>query len=192
MDLFISKEKKAMKARMAMRRGIADLKRWERSLEKKRADMIRLGQEAKRQGIRDQYALALSGLKMIMAQIQRAKKMQLQLNLVETMRDLSTISSGFVGMMGKVGKEIEKVTGNVDFMKNQMKFEQGMMSIDDMMGQLESFMDDADPMLSVSQEQQISDSDIEKMFDATASAEGAATPGAKELLEQIKTEMQSN
>jgi hypothetical protein len=181
-----------MKARMAMRRGIADLKRWERSLEKKRADMIRLGQEAKRQGIRDQYALALSGLKMIMAQIQRAKKMQLQLNLVETMRDLSTISSGFVGMMGKVGKEIEKVTGNVDFMKNQMKFEQGMMSIDDMMGQLESFMDDADPMLSVSQEQQISDSDIEKMFDATASAEGAATPGAKELLEQIKTEMQSN
>lgn len=192
MDLFISKEKKAMKARMAMRRGIADLKRWERSLEKKRADMIRLGQEAKRQGIRDQYALALSGLKMIMAQIQRAKKMQLQLNLVETMRDLSTISSGFVGMMGKVGKEIEKVTGNVDFMKNQMKFEQGMMSIDDMMGQLESFMDDADPMLSVSQEQQISDSDIEKMFDATASAEGAATPDAKELLEQIKTEMQSN
>lgn len=164
MNIFMSKEKKAMKAKMALRRSVSDLKRWERGLEKKKADMIKLGQEAKRQGIKDQYALAVSGLKAIMAQLQRAKKMQLQLNLVETMRDLSNMSSGFVDIMGKVGKEIESITGSTDFMKNQMKFEQGMMSIDGMMGQLESFMDDSgDTLLSGVQDNNISDVDIEAM-----------------------------
>lgn len=193
MNIFMSKEKKAMKAKMALRRSVSDLKRWERGLEKKKADMIKLGQEAKRQGIKDQYALAVSGLKAIMAQLQRAKKMQLQLNLVETMRDLSNMSSGFVDIMGKVGKEIENITGSTDFMKNQMKFEQGMMSIDGMMGQLESFMDDSgDTLLSGVQDNNISDVDIEAMLDITAPEAETVNPVVESLMKEIQAQKQTD
>ena len=105
---FISQEKKAMKAKLALRQCIRSLQKWERTLEKKKEDMLRLGREAKRHGIKDQYLLAMNGLKMIMSQQLRAKKMQLQLQLVETLRDLAFVSSGFVGVMGKIGAEVEE------------------------------------------------------------------------------------
>ena len=191
MSIFMSKEKKALKAKMELRRSVSSLKKWERGLEKKKAEMIKLGQMAKSQGIKDQYALAVSGLKTIMSQLQRSKKMQLQLSLVETMRDLSSMSAGFVGIMGKVGNEIQKITGNSDFMKNQMKFEQGMMTIDDMMGQLESFMDDSgDSLLSGFEDNSISDADIEAMLDITAPASNPVNPVVENLMKEIEAQKQ--
>ena len=101
---FMSSEQKRIHNKLEMRRSIRDLDRWDRSLEKKKIEMIKLGQEANRQGIKEQYALAFNGLKMIMNQQLRARRMQLQLKLLESLRDLSLMSSGFMGMMGKVSK----------------------------------------------------------------------------------------
>ncbi len=173
---FMSKEKKAMRAKMALRQCIRSLQRWERSLDKKKEEMIKLGQEARRQGIKDQYTLAVKGLKMIMGQQLRSKKMQLQLQLVETMRDLAHVNNSFVSILGNVGREVEKVAGQANFVKNQMAFEQGMFSIEGMMDQLDGFMADNDQNLaSEAGLETISDSDIERLFDIPQAQGTAAT-----------------
>lgn len=189
---FKSKEQKAMEAKLALRRGIRDLKKWDRTLDKKKAEMIRLGQEAKRQGLKDQYALAFNGLKNIMSQQLRSKKMQLQLELVETMRDLAQVSSGFVGQMGRIGKEVEKIAGKTDFLKNQMTFEKGMLSVEGMMDQLDSFMSAADETAVPSgQQNTVSDEEIEQMFDITSVTDKPQDdlPKISRLNEMIDNEM---
>ena len=188
--MFMSKEKKRMHAKLAMRRSIRDLDRWDRNLEKKKAEMIKLGREANRQGIKDQYVLAFNGLKMVMNQQLRARKMQLQLKLVESMRDLSHISSDFLGMMGKIGKEVEKVAGGANFLENQAAFESGMFSLEQMMDQMDGFMSEADSTLSDQDRQDtVTDDEIARLFDIpqeTAVNPEAADPRIAELSKQLQ------
>jgi hypothetical protein len=184
----MSRAQKAMRSKMAIRKGVQELKVWNRNLEKKKAEMIGFAQTAKMHGIPAQYALAVSGLKMILTQQKRAMSMTLQMQLVETMRDLSTMSSGFVKLIGNVGKEISKITGKVDFFKNQEAFQEGMMSMDGLMMQMESFLDsNAEPMQDVAGTDEISDSDIEKLIDVTASAgEDKVESEIEKKLEEVK------
>ncbi len=187
--VFMSKEQKRLHNKMEMRRTIRELDRWDRSLEKKKNELIKLGQEANRQGIRDQYAVAFSGLKMVMNQQLRARKMQLQLKLVESLRDLSLISSDFMGMMGKVGKEINKVADGTNFMKNQVAFETGMVSIEGMMEQMDGFMEDMDlNMESQASSETMNDDEIARLFDIPAAqpAEQAQDARVTELANQLK------
>ena len=188
---FMSSEQKRIQNRLEMRRSVRDLERWDRSLEKKKSEMIKLGQEANRQGIKEQYALAFNGLKMIMNQQLRARRMQLQLKLLDSLRDLSQMSSGFMGMMGKVSKEINKVTSGTNFLKNQAAFESGMISIEQMMGQMDSFMEDMDMnMEDQAGPKTVSDEEIARLFDIpevkTAEAAPAADPRISDLSKQLK------
>ena len=188
---FMSSEQKRIQNRLEMRRSVRDLERWDRSLEKKKSEMIKLGQEANRQGIKEQYALAFNGLKMIMNQQLRARRMQLQLKLLDSLRDLSQMSSGFMGMMGKVSKEINKVTSGTNFLKNQAACESGMISIEQMMGQMDSFMEDMDMnMEDQAGPKTVTDEEIARLFDIpevqTAQAVPAADPRISDLSKQIK------
>lgn len=188
--LFMSKEQKRMHAKLAMRHSIRDLDRWDKSLEKKKAEMIRLGREANKQGIKDQYLLAFNGLKMVMNQQLRARKMQLQLKLVESMRDLSLISTDFLNMMGKIGKEVEKVSGGADFIKNQTAFESGMLSLEQMMDQMDGFMTDGDSILGDSDKNDaVTDDEIARLFDIPSELsddKDAADPRVEKLSKQLK------
>lgn len=170
MKLFKSKEERALEARLAIRQGINDLKKCDRTLEKKKAEMIQHAQEAKAQGISQQYAVAVSGLKMILNYQKRCKAMILQIQMTESLRDLTTLSSKFVKLMGNVGKEVSNVAKSTNFAKNQLEFEKGMVSAESAMGQLEDFLEDSG--MSFEQEGSADiDAEIEKMIDATGAAQ---------------------
>lgn len=168
-DLFKSKEQKAMEARLAVRRGISELKKCDRSLEKKKDEMIQHAQEAKAQGLTQQYGVAVSGLKMILAYQKRCKAMSLQMQMTESMRDLTVTSSKFVKLMGNVGKEVSKVAKSANFVKNQTAFEKGMMSAEDAMEQLEDFLEDAGMSFETQSEADI-DMEIENLIDSVGAA----------------------
>lgn len=169
MGLFKSKEEKEMEARLAIRKGIHDLRKCDHSLEAKKNEMIQHAQEAKAQGIAQQYSVAVSGLKMIMSYQKRCKAMILQIQMTESMRDLTTISSKFVKLMGNVGKEVSKVTKTSNFTRNQLAFEKGVLSAESAMSQLEDFLEDSG-MTFESQSEADLDAEIEKMIDATGAA----------------------
>ena len=168
MNIFKSKEQKAMEAKIAVRRGVQDLKKCDRSLEKKKEDMIKHAQEAKRQGISQQYQVAVSGLKMIMAHQKRAQAMVLQLQMTESLRDLTSMGANFVNLLGRVGKEVKKISAAANFAKNQLAFEQGMMAAESAMGQLEDFLEGAGMSFGELSEDDM-DAEIERMIDATGS-----------------------
>lgn len=170
MKLFRTKAEKEMEAKLAIRQGINELKKCDRTLEKKKDEMIRHAQEAKRQGISQQYSVAVSGLKMILSYQKRCKAMMLQIQMTESMRDLTTMSSRFVKLMGNVGKEVSKVTKSTNFVKNQLAFERGMMSAETAMDQLEGFLENSGMAFESETETDIN-AEIEAMIDATGAAE---------------------
>ena len=138
-----TKQEKELEARIAVRQGIRELEKTNKALEKKKDDMLAFAREAREKGVKQQYAVAVSGLKMIINYQKRSEAMVLQAKMAESMKDLTRISSKFVNLMGNMGKEISKVAQTTNFAKNQMEFEKGMMSAEMAMDQLESFMEDA-------------------------------------------------
>lgn len=172
MAFFKSKAEKEMEARLAVRQGIRELQKCDRSLERKKTEMIKHAQEAKLQGLSQQYAVAVSGLKMILEYQKRCKAMSLQIQMTESMRDLTTLSAQFVKLMGNVGKEVSKVTVSANFAKNQLAFEKGMLSAESAMDQLEGFLEDAGMSFeSGSGMEAETDADIERLIDSTGAAQ---------------------
>lgn len=169
MKLFKSKEEKELEARLAVRRGVTELKKCDRTLEKKKDEMIKHAQEAKKQGVSQQYAVAVSGLKMIISYQKRCKAMLLQIQMAESMRDLTTLSTKFVKLMGNVGMEVSKVVKTANFAQNQMMFEKGMASAEGAMSQLEDFLEDSGMSFETETEADV-DAEIEKMIDVTGAA----------------------
>lgn len=170
MGLFKSKAEKELEARLAVRHSINELKKCERSLEKKKNEMIEHARKAKQQGATQQYNTAVNGLKMIMAYQKRCSAMTLQIEMTESMRDLTLMSSKFVKLLGNVGKEVSKVTAGANFAKNQLAFEKGMLSAETAMGQLEGFMEDAGMAFESASDDEIN-AEIDAMIDATSAAE---------------------
>ena len=170
MKLFKSKAEKALEAKLAIRQGVNELKKCDRSLEKKKEELIKFAQEAKKQGISQQYNMAVSGLKMVLSYQKRCKAMMLQIQMTESMRDLTTMNANFVKLMGNVGKEVSNVTKSTNFAKNMLDFEKGMLSAETAMDQLESFLEDSGMAFETDVESDVED-EINKMIDATGAAE---------------------
>lgn len=170
MKFFKSKEEKALEQRLALRQGINELKKCDRALEKKKDEMIRHAQEAKKQGILQQYKIAVNGLKMVLSYQKRCKAMTLQIQMTESMRDLTTMSSKFVNLMGNVGKEVSGLTKTMNFSQNQMDFEKGMLSAEQAMSQLEDFLEESGMSFELEDETEL-DTEIERMIDLTGVAE---------------------
>lgn len=161
---FMSREQKSIRTKLAIRKGINDLNRYERSLTKAKNNMIDLGRKAKEEGSPDQVRLLVSGVRNIMTQQLRVGKMRIQLMLMENMHQLASVSSQFTGLIGKVSKEVTNITKNTNFMKNSAKMQEGMMNMELMMDQMDDFMTDFDSSLSPTQTEGISNSEIEQLF----------------------------
>ena len=96
--------------------------------------------------------------------------MILQIQMTESMRDLTALSSKFVKLMGNVGKELTKVNNTANFTHNQMVFEKGMMSAEAAMDQLENFLEDAGMSFTDAQDEENITEEIEALIDSTGAA----------------------
>ena len=169
-DLFKSKEQKQLEARLAIKRSIQELNKCDKSLERKKDEMIRHAQEAKRQGITQQYNMAMSSLKMILGYQKRTRAMVLQIQMAESMRDLTTMSTRFVETLGNVGKEMGALVKNANFAKNQLEFEKGMLQADNVMQQLEDFLDGTGMSLEEMSDEEMNE-EVERLIDVTGAVQ---------------------
>ncbi len=169
-ELFKSKEERALEAKLALKRSIQELDRCDKSLERKKNEMIRHAQEARKQGIEQQYQIALNGLKMILGYQRRTQAMKLRIQMAESMRDLTNTSAEFVKILGSVGKEMGALVKGADFVHNQVEFQKGMLQADNIMQQLEGFMDTMDLTMDDMSDEEMT-REVEHLIDVTAAAQ---------------------
>ena len=140
-------QEKYRKVRMEMRQNIRSLNQLNNSIEKKKTEMIALAKKAKEQGLDSQYKLAFNALKMMMSQQLRVRKMSLQIQILESVREMIFANAKFVKLFGKVGREATKLVSKMNMSKNQMDFQAGFDAMNDCMGELEAFMEENDMMV---------------------------------------------
>ena len=172
-----SKEEKALERKIAVKNGIRSLEKVSKKLESKQDELLGIAREAREKGVKQQYAMAVSGLKMIIAYRKKSEAMVLQLKLAESMRDLTTISSKFVNLMGGLGKELTTVANSINSAKNQMEFEKGMASAEMAMDQLSDFMEDAGMGFT---DMQMSDEEMDQEIESLISADVSGQAGSME------------
>ena len=183
MNLFKSKEEKALEAKIAVNRVVQSAKRQERMLEKKRDELIKYAQEAKKQGITQQYGIAKNGLRMVMQQLTKVRTLVMHLQLTQTVRDITVMGSDFIKIVGKVGKELSSLSIGADFAKNQIAYEKGMMASQMAMDQLDNFLEDAGMTFAESSDEDM-DAELERMIDSTGAVK--ADPVDDEIEARIK------
>ncbi len=172
-----SKEEKALERKIAVKNGIRSLEKVSKKLESKQDELLGIAREAREKGVKQQYAMAVSGLKMIIAYRKKSEAMVLQLKLAESMRDLTAISSQFVNLMGGLGKELTTVANSINSAKNQMEFEKGMASAEMAMDQLSDFMEDAGMGFT---DMQMSDEEMDQEIESLISADVSGQAGSME------------
>ena len=82
--------KKEVEKRMLIKRTINEMDKQIQKLEKQKQAYIEAGKQAKQRGLTAQYNLALSGLKMTIAQQRRVYEMKLNFEITSQMKRISS------------------------------------------------------------------------------------------------------
>ncbi len=139
--MFKSKSQKEIEKKMLIRRTINAMNKQIDLLEEQKKVFIEKAKEAKKKGLDSQYNLALTGYKMTLAQQKRAQEMLLNFEITSQMKDMSMMTSQFLGGMSVLSKEMAKLTDSKEFLKVQAEFEKAMAGVETQTEQMDVFMD---------------------------------------------------
>ena len=98
-----------LEERLEIKRNIQSLKKYDKSLERKKDELIRIAQEAQKIGTQQQYQMAVNNLKVLLNYQKRSRSMLLQFQMAESMRDFSFVTNSSVKALGKLGKAMNDI-----------------------------------------------------------------------------------
>ena len=124
-------------------------------LEDQKKVYISAAKRAKKLGLMNQYNLAVTGLKMTMAQQKRAQEMLLNFEITSQMKDMTVMTHEFLGGLSLLSKEMTKLTNSKDFAKVQQQFEAAMEGVQTQTEQMDIYL----------AMDEVSDDDIDKRLD---------------------------
>ena len=186
----MSVSKKEMEKKLLIKRAITSMNKQIQKLEEQKQVYIRAGKEAKQQGLKDQYNLALSGLKATLVQQKRVYEMKLNFEISSQMRDMNEMTSSFLQGMGILSKDMAKLTKEKDFAKIGRQFNEAMANTELQTERLEAFMDDTQAAFSAaSSTSPENDREIEEMMEQEASVGVLSGDSIDRELEELKKKM---
>lgn len=136
-------QKKEMKKKMLIRKTIASMDKQIKKLEDQKQVYINAAKLAKKKGLTAQFNLALTGLKMTMAQQKRVYEMKLNFEITAQMKDMAGMTTEFLGGMSTLSKEMMRLTKEKDFLKVQEQFNEAMANAENQTELLQDFMDES-------------------------------------------------
>lgn len=136
-------QKKEMKKKMLIRKTITSMDKQIKKLEEQKQVYINAAKLAKKKGLNAQFNLALTGLKMTMAQQKRVYEMKLNFEITAQMKDMAGMTTEFLGGMSTLSKEMMRLTKEKDFMKVQEQFNEAMANAENQTEMLQDFMDES-------------------------------------------------
>ncbi len=137
----MNKAAKEMKQKLAIRQTQNSIKKYIDYLTARQDKYLQLAKSSKEKGATNQYALALNGLKACMIQKKKAEEMMLNIELACQMRDLTQMTSMFLGTLQNVSKDMIKTTKSMDFAKVITNFETAMANVENSTEQLDVLLD---------------------------------------------------
>ena len=142
--MFKSKRQKELEKRMAVKRTIRELSKQIKKLDTQKDSFISQGREAYSKGLKQQFNLAISGLRISLAQKRKVESMLLNLKITSQLKDISKMTVDFLNQMKNVSKDMIKLTDMKAFEKVSSEFEVAMDRFSDQTDHMESFLEDTD------------------------------------------------
>ena len=183
---------KEIEKRMLIKQTINSMNKQIQKLEEQKEVYLRAGKEAKERGLEAQYNLALSGLKMTMAQKKRVYEMKLNFEITSQMKDMTLMTTEFLKGMSSLSKDMVKLSKEKDFKKVEKQFAEAMVAQEVQTMNLENFMDNTQAAFesgSSSMSSQADNEEIEKLMISEIGGEVDASASLENELEALKKQM---
>ena len=185
--------KKEIKKRMLIKQTINAMNKQIQKLEEQKQLYIDAGKQAQEKGLDAQYNLALSGLRMTIAQQKRVYEMKLNFEITSQMKDMTAMTSEFLKGMGTLSKDMMRLSKEKDFLKVGKSFSEAMQAVEVQSELLEDFMDTTQSAFESGSSTSAADrAELEGLMaiDSDNKAEGVDDASAIEKeLEALKREM---
>ncbi len=182
--------KKELEKKMLIKKTINAMNKQIQKLEEQKKVYIDAGKTAKQQGLTAQYNLALSGLRMTIAQQRRVYEMKLNFEITSQMKDMSKMTGEFLEGMGSLSKDMLKLTKEKDFSKVQKQFTEAMTNVELQTEQMESFMDDTEAAFSTTYSgSEEENKELENLMTNEAAADNMTDAMIDKELEELKKRM---
>ena len=141
MGLFKSKQEKEIEKKMLVKKTINQMNKHIAILEGQKKVYLDAAKRAKKQGLKAQYDLAITGLKMTLAQQKRAQEMLLNFEITSQLKDMTQMTHDFLGGLSILSKEMTKLTNSKEFAKVQEQFEAAMEGVQTQSEQMEVYLE---------------------------------------------------
>lgn len=182
--------KKEIEKRMLIKQTVNAMNKQIAKLEEHKKVYIEAGKQAKQKGLTAQYNLALSGLRMTLAQQKRVYEMKLNFEITSQMKDMSKMTAEFLAGMGTLSKDMMKLTKEKDFLKVQKQFTAAMTETELQAERMEEFMDETESAFSTSYAGSESDNaELENLIGNEAATDNMTEQMIEKELEELKKKM---
>lgn len=182
--------KKEIEKRMLIKKTINSMNKQIQKLEEQKKVYIEAGKQAKQNGLTAQYNLALSGLRMTIAQQKRVYEMKLNFEITSQMKDMSQMTSEFLMGMGTLSKDMMKLTKEKDFLRVQKQFTEAMTGVEMQTEQMEEFMDETQATFATSYTgTEEENKELEGLINNEAAGDNMTEAMIDKELEELKRKM---
>jgi len=193
MGIFKSKQTKQIEKRMLVRKTLNTMNKHIKQLEDQKNIYIEAAKTARKKDLPMQYNLAISGLKMTIAQQKKAYEMLLNFEITSQMKDMSLMTSEFLKGMGVLSKEMAKLTNNKEFEKVQKLFEVAMEGVEMQTEKMDAFLDMNQTTFAnhSSDGNRISDEEISTLIDEQAANSEFGDADIDKEIENVRKKLES-
>lgn len=182
--------KKEIKKKMLIKQTINTMNKQIQKLEEQKKVYVEAGKQAKQKGLDAQYNLALSGLRMTIAQQRRVYEMKLNFEITSQMRDMSSMTTEFLKGMSTLSGDMMKLTKDKDFEKVQKQFTEAMTGVELQTERMEQFMDETESAFSTSYPGSESENaELDKLIGNEAAGDNMTEREIEKELEELKKRM---
>ena len=197
MGLFKSKEQRRIDRDIEIRKGISQVKRHIRGLDKSEQDYLKKARRAKQLGSSQQLAFIKATLKKTAAQKRLMERQLLNIETALQIKNQAEAHGQFAKSINAVSGAIAEAFGTTDLAKTQADFARAMAQAQSMEERMEIFLDLANETMlgeSASTEELVTDEEIDALIEAeVAQSEGegidkAISKGLKEIEKELGKE----
>lgn len=182
--------KKDIEKKMMINKTLNAMNKQIAKLEEQKKGYIEAGKQAKQKGLTAQYNLALSGLKMTIAQQRKVYEMKLNFEITLQMKDMTNMTADFLNGMQTLSKDMMKITKEKDFMKVQKQFAEAMTGVEMQAERMEEFMDETSSTFSTLNPGTSSDNaELDALMSNEAASDNVTEQMIEKELEELKKRM---
>ncbi len=197
MGLFKSKEQRRIDRDIEVRKGLSQIKRHIRKLEKSEGQYLKKARRAKQLSSDQQLSFLKATLKKTAAQRRLMERQLLNIETALQIKNQAEAHAQFAKSINAVSVSIAEMFGTTDLAKTQTDFARAMAQAQSMEERMEIFLDLANETMlgeTESAEELVSDEEIDALIEAeVAQAEGegidkAISKGLKEIEKELGKE----